>query len=86
MLSFDPNTKSLSDFLQDLNEYAEQEFGDQAQQIIDSFLYAKLPPHFKRSNNLAHLENGTYDQIVAHLEKKSTLWAWKIMENSAFPL
>ena len=41
--------------------------------MIDSLLYAKLPPHFKRSLNLAYLENGTYDQIVAHLERELEL-------------
>ena len=34
---------------------------------------AKLPPHLKRSLNLTNLENGTYDQIVAHLEKELEL-------------
>ena len=37
--------------------------------MIDNLPYAKLPPHLKRSPNLAYLENGTYDQIVAHLER-----------------
>ena len=41
--------------------------------MIDSLLYAKLPPHLKRSLNLAYLENGTYDQIVAHLERELDL-------------
>ena len=68
-LTFDPNTKSLPDFLEELNECAERAFGDNAQHMIDSLLYAKLPPHLKRSLNLAYLENGTYDQIVAHLER-----------------
>ena len=68
-LKFDPNTKSLPDFLEELNECAERSFGDNAQPMIDSLLYAKLPPHLKRSLNLAYLENGTYDQIVAHLER-----------------
>ena len=72
-LTFDPNTKSLPDFLEELNECAERAFGDNAQQMIDSLLYAKLPPHLKRSLNLAHLENGTYDQIVAHLETELEL-------------
>ena len=67
-LTFDPNTKSLPDFLEELNECAERAFGDNAQHMIDSLLYAKLPPHLKRSLNLAYLENGTCDQIVAHLE------------------
>ena len=72
-LTFDPNTKSLPDFLEELNECAEKAFGDNAQHMIDSLLYAKLPPHLKRSLNVAHLENGTYDQIVAHLERELEL-------------
>ena len=72
-LTFDPNTKSLPDFFEELNECAEKAFGDNAQHMIDSLLYAKLPPHLKRSLNLAHLENGTYDQIVAHLERELEL-------------
>ena len=72
-LTFDPNTKSLPDFLEELNECAEKAFGDNAQHMIDILLYAKLPPHLKRSLNLAHLENGTYDQIVAHLERELEL-------------
>ena len=42
-LTFDPNTKSLPDFLEELNECAERAFGDNAQHMIDSLLYAKLP-------------------------------------------
>ena len=40
-----------------------------AQQMIDSLLIAKLPPNLKRSIDIAYLYNGTYNQIVAHLEK-----------------
>ena len=72
-LTFDPNTKSFPDFLEELNECAERAFGDNAQHMIDSLLYAKLPPHLKRSLNLARLENGTYDQTVAHLERELEL-------------
>ena len=28
-----------------------------------------MPPHLKKSFNQVHLENGTYEQIVSHLEK-----------------
>ena len=69
-LTFDSNTKSLPDFLEELNECAKRAFGNNAQHMIDSLLYAKLPPHLERSLNLAYLENGTYDQIVAHLERE----------------
>ena len=79
-LTFDPNTKSLPDFLEELNECAEKAFDDNAQHMIDSLLYAKLPPHLKRSLNLAYLENGTYDQIVAHLEKELE---HSVLENDA---
>ena len=67
-LTFDPNSKSLPDFLEELNESAEKAFGDNAQHMVDSLIYAKLPPHLKGSLNSAYLENGTCDQIVAHLE------------------
>ena len=77
-LTFDPNTKSLPDFVEKLNECAERSFGDNSQHMIDSLLYAKLPPHLKRSLNLAYLENGTYDQIVAHLERELEL---SVLEN-----
>ena len=32
-----------------------------------------MPPHLKKSNNQAHLENGTYEQIVSHLERELEL-------------
>ena len=66
-LVFDPNTVKLPDFLEELNQGAEKAFGDHAQKMIDSLLYAKLPPKLKKSINMARLENGSYDEIVAHL-------------------
>ena len=32
-----------------------------------------MPPHLKKSINQAHLENGTYEQIVTHLERELQL-------------
>ena len=72
-LVFDPNTMKLPDFLEELNQGAEKAFGDHAQKMIDSLLYAKLPPKLKRSVNVARLENGSYDEIVAHLERELEL-------------
>ena len=72
-LVFDPNTMKLPDFLEDFNQGAEKAFGDHAQKMIDSLLYAKLPPKLKRSVNMARLENGSNDEIVAHLEKELEL-------------
>ena len=41
--------------------------------MIDSLLSAKLPPHLKRSINLAYPENDIYDRIFAHTEKELEL-------------
>ena len=34
---------------------------------------AKMPPHLKKSINQAHSENGTYEQMVSHLERELEL-------------
>ena len=72
-LVFDPNTMKLPDFLEELNQGAEKAFGEHAQKMIDSLLYAKLPPKLRRSVNMARLENGSFDEIVAHLERELEL-------------
>ena len=66
-LTFDPNTNSLSYFLEEFNECAEKAFGDDAQHKIDNLLYEKLPHHLKRSPKSFYVENGTYDEFVTHL-------------------
>ena len=62
----------LPDFLEELNQGAEKAFGENAQAMIDSLLYAKLPPNLKRSVNMARLKNATYE-IVTHLERELEL-------------
>ena len=57
-LTFDPNTKSLSKFLEELNECAERAFGENSQHMVENLLYAKLPLRLKQSLNLAYLEIG----------------------------
>ena len=65
----------FSDFLEELNQGAEKTFGENAKNMIDSLLYVKLPPKLKRSVNLARLENATYNEIVAHLERELEIYA-----------
>ena len=72
-LVFDPNTTKLPDFLEELNQGAEKSFGEHAQAMIDSLLYAKLSPKLKRSVNMARLENATYEETVTHLERELEL-------------
>ena len=76
-LVFDPNTTKLPDFLEELNQCAEKAFGDNAQKMINCLLNAKLPPKLKRSVNMDRLENGSYDEIVAHLERELELNAFQ---------
>ena len=47
-LVFDPNTMKLPDFLKELNQGAEKAFGENALAMINSLIYAKLPPKRKR--------------------------------------
>ena len=72
-LTFDPSTMKLPDFSEELNQGAEKAFGENAKSMIDSLLYAKLPAKLKRSVNMARLENRTYEEFVAHLERELEL-------------
>ena len=72
-LVFNPANQKLIDFLDELQKLAKDSFGVAAQAISEQFIYAKLPPHLRKSINQAHLENGTYEQIVSHLERELEL-------------
>ena len=72
-LVFNPANQKLVDFLDELQKLAKDAFGIAAHAIIEQFIYAKMPPHLKKSINEAHLENGTYEQIVTHLERELEL-------------
>ena len=72
-LVFNPANQKLIDFLDELQKLANDAFGVAAQAIIDQLIYAKKPPHLKKSINQAHLENGAYEQIVTHLERELEL-------------
>ena len=78
---FDSNTMKLPDFLEELNQGAKKAFDDHAQKMTDCLLYAKLPPKLKSSVNMARLENGSYDEIVAHLERELELNALEESDN-----
>ena len=72
-LVFNPAKQKLIDFLDELQKLAKNAFGVAAQAVIEQCIYAKMPPHLKKSINQAHLESGTYEQIVTHLEKELEL-------------
>ena len=72
-LVFNPENQKFVDFLDELQKLAKVAFGIAAQAITEQFIYAKRPAHLKKSLNQAHLKNGTYEQIVTHLEKELEL-------------
>ena len=72
-IDFNPANQKLIDFLDELQKLAKDAFAVAAQAIIHQFIYAIMPPHLKKSINQAHLENGTYEQIVTHLLKELEL-------------
>ena len=72
-LFFNPANQKLVDFLDELQKLAKDASGIAAHAIIEQFIHAKMPPHLRKSINQAHLENGTYEQIVTHLERELEL-------------
>ena len=54
-LVFNPADQKLIDFLDELQKLAKGAFGVAAQAIIKQFIYAKMPPHLKKTINQAHL-------------------------------
>ena len=72
-LVFSPANQKLVDFFDELQQLAKNAFGTAAHAILEQIIYAKMPAHFKKPINQAHLENGTYEQIVTHLERELEL-------------
>ena len=72
-LIFNPAKQKLNDFLDELQKLAKDALGASARAIIEQFISAKMHPHLKESINQAHLENGTYEQIVSLLERELEL-------------
>ena len=68
-LVLNPVNLKLIDFLDELQKLAKNAFGVAAQAIIEQFRYAKMAPHLKKSINQAHLENGTFEWILSHLQR-----------------
>ena len=47
--------------------------GVAAQAIIEQFVYARMRPQLNKSFIRAHLENGTFEQVVSRLERELEL-------------
>ena len=72
-LVFNPANHKLVAFLDELQKLAKNVFGIAAHTITEPFKYAKMQPHWKKSINQVHLENGTYEQKVTDLGRELEL-------------
>ena len=72
-LVFNPANRKLINFPDQLKKLAKDPFGIAVYAIIDQFIYAKMPPHLRKSINLVYLEVDIYEKIVTHLEKELEL-------------
>ena len=72
-LVFNPANQKLIDFFDQLQKLVEDAFEVGAEALFEQIIYAKMPPHLKKSINQAHSENGTCEQIVSHLERELEL-------------
>ena len=70
---FNSANQNLIVFLDELQKLAKDAFGITTHTIIEQFINAKMLPHLKTSINQSHLENGTYEQMITHLEKELEL-------------
>ena len=73
LLVFNPANQKLIEILDGLQKVAKDAFGVAYQAIIEQFIYVEMHPHLKKSINQAHLQNGTYEQILTHLERELEL-------------
>ena len=51
-LVFNPANQKLVDFFDEIQKLAKDAFGIAAHAIIEQFIYAKMPPHLKKSDAL----------------------------------
>ena len=67
---YNPANQKLTDFVDEPQKLATDAFRVDAQAIFEQFMFSKIPPHQKTYLSQANFENGTYEQIVSHPERK----------------
>ena len=72
-LHFDPSQQTFQDFLEQYQKLAQEAYGDDAPNFIETSFYAKMPTHLKRVLNQARLETESYQMMVQHLEREMEL-------------
>ena len=79
-LVFNPANHNSTGFLDELQKLANYVFRIAVHAFIEQFKYAKKLSHLEKSVIQVHLENGTFEQIVTHLEKELGLNSLETLE------
>ena len=67
---YDPTTETFSNFLKNLKKTAKQAFGDEADKIIKTFLFDKLPVEIQQELTMPNKEESSPEEIKTYLMRK----------------
>ena len=69
-LRYDPTTKSFSTFLANYKKVAKQAYGDKAQEIVKTFLFAKLPIQLPDEVAIAGKHDASIDEMKTFVQRR----------------
>ena len=69
-LRYDPTTESFSTFLAKYKKIAKQAYGDKAQEIVQTFLFAKLPIQLQNELAIAGKHNASIEDIKTFVQRR----------------
>ena len=69
-LRYDPTTKSFSTFLANFKKVAKQAYGDKAQEIVKSFVFAKLPIQLQNQLAIAGKRDDSIEEIKTFVQRR----------------
>ena len=69
-LRYDPTTESFSTFLANYKKIAKQAYGDKAQEIVQTFLFAKLPIQLQNELAIAGKHNASIEDIKTFVQRR----------------
>ena len=67
---YDPTTETFGDFLKSLKKTAKQAFGNEADKVIKTFLFDKLPVENQQELTMANKEESSPEEIKTYLMLK----------------
>ena len=69
-MRYDPTTESFADFLTKFKKLAKQAYGDKANDIVETFLFAKLPIQIQNDLAMAGKHDATSEEIKTFVQRR----------------